>query len=138
MLTIDPSSSVPPFEQVRAQLTEQIASGALPPGTRLPAVRRLAADLQIAPGTVARAYRELERAGAVRTNRRTGTTIAPAPASARSVEDGLANGAMHAATKETNGTVKPPTAVGAMPDTAGSAGASVEWAEIDLDALALR
>ena len=78
MLSLDPTSTVAPFQQVREQIATQIASGQLEAGTRLPSVRRLAADLGVASGTVARAYRELEHAGLVRTNRRTGTTVAPA------------------------------------------------------------
>jgi GntR family transcriptional regulator len=38
-------------------------------------VRALAVDLGIAPGTVARAYRELESAGAVSSRRRLGTVV---------------------------------------------------------------
>lgn len=78
-LSIDLRSAVPPFEQIRAQVSALIAAGALAPGTRLPTVRRLAADLGIASGTVARAYRELEHAGLVETGRRKGTTVAAAP-----------------------------------------------------------
>ncbi|OYO25214.1 GntR family transcriptional regulator [Enemella dayhoffiae] len=76
MLRIDPSSGVPPYEQLRGQLLEQMRSGALPPGSRLPAVRRLASDLGLAPNTVARTYRELEAAGFVRTAGRNGTVVA--------------------------------------------------------------
>jgi DNA-binding transcriptional regulator YhcF (GntR family) len=50
----------------------------LPVGTKLPTIRQLAADLGLAPGTVARAYRELEAAGVVASRVRHGTTIAPA------------------------------------------------------------
>ncbi|MDO4242688.1 MAG: GntR family transcriptional regulator [Actinomyces sp.] len=80
MLTVDSATQIPPFEQIRAQLAAQITSGLLDAGARLPSVRRLAADLGVAPGTVARAYRELEQAGLVHTNRRTGTSVAPVPA----------------------------------------------------------
>ncbi len=76
MLVIDPRSSVPPFEQLRQQLMAQINTGELPPGSRLPAVRRLASDLGLAPNTVARAYRELEATGFVRTAGRNGTVVA--------------------------------------------------------------
>ena len=67
MLVVDTASPVPPFEQLRLQLIAQIERGELPPGTQLPTVRRLAADLGLAPNTVARTYRELEQAGLVRT-----------------------------------------------------------------------
>lgn len=76
MLRVDTSSAVPPFEQLRVQLLEQIVSGDLVPGTQLPTVRRLAADLGLAPNTVARTYRELEQAGFVQTARRRGTIVA--------------------------------------------------------------
>lgn len=76
MLVIDTSSAVPPFEQLRIQLLEQIEGGELPVGTQLPTVRRLAADLGLAPNTVARTYRELEQAGWVRTAGRRGTVVA--------------------------------------------------------------
>ncbi|AXE38853.1 GntR family transcriptional regulator [Acidipropionibacterium virtanenii] len=79
-LRIDPDSSRPPFEQLRRQLTDQILSRRLPAGTKLPAVRRLAADLALAPNTVARAYRELEAEGLLITRGRNGTTVAPVAA----------------------------------------------------------
>ena len=76
MLVVDPRSSVPPFEQVRSQIVELVRAGDLQPDARLPTVRKLAADLGIAPNTVARTYRELERAGVVITRGRHGTFIA--------------------------------------------------------------
>ncbi len=75
MITVDAGSPVPPYEQVRLGIAEQIRSGALPPGTRLPTVRRLAEDLNLAPNTVARAYRELEGAGLIETAGRRGTIV---------------------------------------------------------------
>jgi DNA-binding transcriptional regulator YhcF (GntR family) len=75
MIDLDASSPVPPFEQVRAQLAAQIADGILVPGTRLPTVRSLAADLGLAVNTVARSYRELEAAGMVETRGRAGTVV---------------------------------------------------------------
>ena len=75
-ITIDVSSGVPPYEQIRAQVAALIAAGALPAGARLPTVRDLAADLGVAVGTVVRAYRELEGGGLVVSRRRTGTVVA--------------------------------------------------------------
>jgi len=75
MLVIDPRSAIPPFEQVRTQIVELVRTGGLKPDARLPAVRKLAADLGIAPNTVARTYRELERAGVIITRGRHGTFI---------------------------------------------------------------
>jgi GntR family transcriptional regulator len=68
-------SSVALFEQLRLQVIHLVDNGALPPGTRLPAVRALAERLDVAPHTVARAYKELEAAGIVATRGRNGTTV---------------------------------------------------------------
>jgi DNA-binding transcriptional regulator YhcF (GntR family) len=78
ILEIDPASAVPPFEQMRAQITGLITGGTLPPGTQLPPIRQLAGDLGLAPGTVARAYRELEQAGLVASRGRHGTRVTAA------------------------------------------------------------
>lgn len=75
IVQVDPSSAVPPFEQVRAGIAARIEDGSLPVGTRLPPVRTLADELGLAPNTVARAYRELEEAGLVETAGRRGTTV---------------------------------------------------------------
>jgi DNA-binding transcriptional regulator YhcF (GntR family) len=74
-LAINPKSSVPPFEQLRVQLLDQVGSGELAPGTKLPTVRRLADDLGLAPNTVARCYRELERDQIIETRGRNGTYV---------------------------------------------------------------
>ncbi|MFF8513612.1 GntR family transcriptional regulator [Streptomyces sp. NPDC015492] len=76
---MDVSSPVPPYEQVRAQLADLILSGQLPIGERLPSVRQLAADLGLAAGTMARAYRELEHAGLVNSRRGAGTRVTQPP-----------------------------------------------------------
>lgn len=76
-LRIDPGHTQPPFEQLRRQLVAQITTGELSPGTKLPSVRRLAADLALAPSTVARSYRELESEGYLITQGRNGTIVAP-------------------------------------------------------------
>ncbi|MFC4222463.1 GntR family transcriptional regulator [Lysinibacter cavernae] len=74
-IVIDQSSAVPPFEQLREQVIAQVSSGDLAAETKLPTVRKLAADLGIAPNTVAKAYRELESAGIVETRGRNGTFV---------------------------------------------------------------
>ena len=79
ILQIDPRSAIPPFEQLRQQITTLVLAGTLGPGDRLPAIRQLANDLGLAGGTVARAYRELESDGVVTTHGRHGTIIASAP-----------------------------------------------------------
>ena len=76
IIAVDPASHVPPFEQVRSQLAALADAGTLPPGHRLPTVRRMADDLGLATNTVARAYRELEQTGVVVTRGRHGTFVA--------------------------------------------------------------
>ncbi|UUU31677.1 GntR family transcriptional regulator [Streptomyces sp. CA-210063] len=77
---VDTTSQVPPYEQIRSQLAALIVTGRLAEGERLPTVRQLATDLGLAPGTVARAYRELEAAELIRTRRGAGTRVAAPPA----------------------------------------------------------
>jgi DNA-binding transcriptional regulator YhcF (GntR family) len=77
---VDTGSPTPPYEQIRSQVATMIASGTLLPGTHLPSIRQLAADLGIAANTVARAYRELELEGLVASRVRHGTTVTAEPA----------------------------------------------------------
>jgi GntR family transcriptional regulator len=74
-LQVDLASPVPPYEQVRAQIAGLVSTAELDAGTRLPSVRQLAADLGLANGTVARAYRELEATGVVDLRRRSGAFV---------------------------------------------------------------
>jgi DNA-binding transcriptional regulator YhcF (GntR family) len=74
-LIVDTADPTPPYEQLRRQLAELIRSAVLEPGDRLPPLRQLAADLGLAVGTVARAYRELESAGLVSSRRGGGTRV---------------------------------------------------------------
>ncbi len=76
IVRIDDESHVPPYRQLVDQLLAQVAGGRLPVGQRLPPVRQLAADLGLANGTVARAYRNLEEAGLLKTEGRRGTFVA--------------------------------------------------------------
>ena len=78
-LELDLSSTTPPYEQLRVQLLERMQRGVLAAGSRLPTVRQLAAELDLAPGTVARAYKELEAAGAIETRGRNGTVVSWSP-----------------------------------------------------------
>src|SRR5690606_24953768 len=75
-IRIDDSAAVSIYEQIIGQIQEAVATGQLRPGDRLPTVRRLADDLDIAPGTVAGAYGELERLGILVTEGARGTRVA--------------------------------------------------------------
>lgn len=88
ILSVDPDSPVPPYEQIRAQIASMVASGVLVDGTRLPPIRQLADDLGLAGGTVARAYRELEDQGAIVTRGRHGTFV-QAPSSRKPTKESM-------------------------------------------------
>jgi GntR family transcriptional regulator len=75
ILRVDSSSAVPPYDQIRGQIATMIATGLLPAGRRLPSIRQLAADLGLAGGTVARAFRELEQGGFIVSRGRHGTFV---------------------------------------------------------------
>jgi len=79
IIRVDDNSPMPAFEQIRRQIVAMAVSGVLPPGKRLPTIRQLAKDLGIAPGTVARAYQELEREGVLETRGRHGSFITEPP-----------------------------------------------------------
>jgi GntR family transcriptional regulator len=85
MVAIERSIEEPVYEQIARQILEQVASGELPPGTRLPTVRVLASDLGVNLNTVARAYWLLEEEGFVQIRDRSGAEVL-APAR-RSVAD---------------------------------------------------
>jgi len=75
-IQISPGSKEPVYIQVAEQISEAIAKGQLASGDKLPAVRKLAAELVINPNTVARAYTHLEQAGLVTTKVGSGTFVA--------------------------------------------------------------
>ena len=79
VLRLDQRSHIPPYEQLRAQLAVMVTVGLLEPGARLPTVRELAEATELAPGTVARAYRELEHDGVVEGRGRRGTFVVDEP-----------------------------------------------------------
>lgn len=65
------------MRQICDAIAHAVQDGRLPPGTRLPTVRALAADLGVAVNTVAKAFRRLEESRIVITRGRAGTVIAP-------------------------------------------------------------
>jgi hypothetical protein len=48
ILQLDPDSPIPPYEQLRGQITTMVVTGVLPQGARLPPIRQLARDLGLA------------------------------------------------------------------------------------------
>lgn len=76
LVVVDPEDDAPPWAQIFEQLRGFVESGALPAGAPLPTVRQLAADLELAPNTVARAYAALQDEGWVEADGRRGTRVA--------------------------------------------------------------
>src|ERR1700716_59019 len=76
LLHLNPSSGVPVYLQLEAQVKQAVAAGALRTGDALPSTRKLAAELRINPNTVARAYQDLERDGVTRSVPGGGTFVA--------------------------------------------------------------
>ena len=58
-MTITWNDSVPIYRQLRERVVAMILDGALNEGDPLPSVRQVAADFQINPLTVSKAYQEL-------------------------------------------------------------------------------
>jgi len=69
------SAGSPIFTQIADHLRQMVATGRLQPGERLPTVRELAESLAISPGTVVKAYRQLERDGVIQSRRGGGTAV---------------------------------------------------------------
>src|SRR5262245_49098286 len=74
-ISIDVNDAVPVFAQLINQVREAVRRGELKPGAPLPPIRQLAADLQINPNTVAKAYRLLERDAVIETRGRSGSFV---------------------------------------------------------------
>ena len=75
MIHLDFRSSQPIYEQIIVQVKFLTLQGYLKTGDAIPSVRKLAIQLGVTPGTVAKAYRELERGHVIETIRGKGTFI---------------------------------------------------------------
>ena len=67
MVHLDYRDARPIYTQIIDGFKEQISSGILQPGDKLPSVRELAAELAINPNTIQRSYRTLEVDGWIAT-----------------------------------------------------------------------
>lgn len=76
MIRLDLKRDTPIYEQIVEQVKFHVVKGNIRPGMAIPSVRKLALELNITPGTVAKAYQELERQGIVETIRGKGVYIA--------------------------------------------------------------
>jgi len=69
MMTIEPASFVPIYEQIKTEIKSRISLGTIRPNEPLPSIRDLAGELVVNPNTVARAYRDLEHEGFITTRK---------------------------------------------------------------------
>lgn len=76
-MRLDPASTTPVFQQICDAILLDVRDGTIVPGTHLPPVRHLAAELDIAANTVAKAYKQLAAEGHVQTLGRNGTIVLP-------------------------------------------------------------
>lgn len=76
-LELDPSQPAPIYRQIYQRFRESISDGRLRPGNRVPAVRALAAELNLARGTVEAAYQLLIGEGYLVARGAAGTFVTP-------------------------------------------------------------
>ena len=74
-LQIDSNSATPVFQQIVDQVHFMINTGELKPGAKLPSIRSLAADYELATNTVAKAMRQLEFRGIIQAQDRVGYIV---------------------------------------------------------------
>ncbi len=67
--------STPLYQKITESIRQEILSGALKPGSRLPAIRKLTEQWQCNTGTILRAYQELARLGLVVSHVGQGTKV---------------------------------------------------------------
>ena len=76
MVHLDYRDARPIYTQIIDGFKEQISTGVLQSGDKLPSVRELAAELAINPNTIQRAYMQLEQEGLIYPVKGTGNFIA--------------------------------------------------------------
>ena len=75
-LGILPNSGVPAYRQLYEQLSQQILSGELPPGTTLPPIRTVSKELGVSVITVRNAWDELISDGLIESRTGSGCFVA--------------------------------------------------------------
>jgi GntR family transcriptional regulator len=74
-VNLDFNSGIPIYIQIVDQVRALLLSGELKPGDQLPTVRQLASELRVNFNTIARAYRLLDEARLISTQRGRGTYL---------------------------------------------------------------
>ena len=67
----------PIYLQIADRIGDLILSGALPPESKVPSVRELAAEIEVNANTVARTYDYLQQSGIIYTKRGLGYFVSP-------------------------------------------------------------
>lgn len=81
---VNPELDIPIYQQLVDSIRAAVKTGALAPGQQLPTVQQLSQELNIARGTIKRAYDELERGGFVEKAQGRGTFVRYQPQSSES------------------------------------------------------
>lgn len=81
----------PIYAQLVEQIQFQIIAGAYPPGSRLPAVRELAAEAAVNPNTMQKALTELEEAGLIFAQRTAGRFVTEDQQTIERMKQGLSH-----------------------------------------------
>ena|SRR6185312_7700804 len=75
LIRLTDSAGQPRYLQLMQQVRHAIESGALRDGDQLPSIRTLAEELVVSPGTVVKAYTELEREGVIQMQQGAGAFV---------------------------------------------------------------
>jgi len=94
MITLNQTSQIPIYDQIKLGLKGLVKKALLKPGDIAPSIRKMATDLKVNPNTVARAYRELTAEGFFEARRGQENIISPrasqlAEAAAKNIAQGL-------------------------------------------------
>lgn len=79
LLSVNPYSAEPVYEQLKSQIRKSILWGTLKEGDRLPTIREIALTLSINPNTIARVFRELTIEGYLKSEPGIGTFVSKIP-----------------------------------------------------------
>jgi DNA-binding transcriptional regulator YhcF (GntR family) len=83
LVEINESSPVPLYAQIAASIRRAIVEGRVAPGSRLPATRDLATELDVNVHTVQRAYGELKDQGLLHLRQGRGAIVMAGPVQSR-------------------------------------------------------
>lgn len=75
ILSLDFSSEIPIYMQIRNQIVQGISDNRITPGEKLPTIRSLAAEVGVNTMTVNKAYQLLKQEGYITADRRSGAVV---------------------------------------------------------------